>query len=309
MKELKNGIKIIGTDLGYGNCKGANTVLLSGIISYDSEPVFQGNILEYNNRYYRIGEGHKAFLADKSMDDDFYILNLAVIARELHRVGIYEAKVYLATGLPLTWVRVQRNSFRAYLLKNKEVRFKFNDKEFHIEFAGCSVYPQGYPAVVERIGEFKGTNLLADIGNGTLNVLYIQNKKPVESKSWTEKLGVNQLIIKARNAVMDNFGVKIDEGIIEQYIRFAKADISAKYEQLLRQTAIEYSNDIFTVLKSYEYDPELMKLYIIGGGGCIVKNFGSYDKDNVEIISDICATVKGYEYITYLQMRKEQSDV
>ena len=303
MRELKNGIKIIGTDLGYGNCKGANTVLPSGIISYDTEPVFQGNILEYDNKYYRLGEGHKAFLADKSMDDDFYILNLAVIARELHRVGIYEAKVYLATGLPLTWVRVQRDSFRAYLMKNKEVKFKFNDKEFHIEFAGCSVYPQGYPAVVERIGEFKGTNLLADIGNGTLNVLYIQNKKPVESKSWTEKLGVNQLIIKARNAVMDNFGVKIYEGIIEQYIRFAKADISAKYEQLLRQTAAEYTNDIFTALKSYEYDPELTKLYIIGGGGCIVKNFGSYDKENVEIISDICATVKGYEYLAYMQLR------
>lgn len=303
MRELKNGIKIIGTDLGYGNCKGANTVLPSGIISYDTEPVFQGNILEYDNKYYRLGEGHKAFLADKSMDDDFYILNLAVIARELHRVGIYEAKVYLATGLPLTWVRVQRDSFRAYLMKNKEVKFKFNDKEFHIEFAGCSVYPQGYPAVVERIGEFKGTNLLADIGNGTLNVLYIQNKKPVESKSWTEKLGVNQLIIKARNAVMDNFGVKIYEGIIEQYIRFAKADISAKYEQLLWQTAAEYTNDIFTALKSYEYDPELMKLYIIGGGGCIVKNFGSYDKENVEIISDICATVKGYEYLAYMQLR------
>lgn len=308
MRELKNGIKIIGTDLGYGNCKGANTVLPSGIISYDSEPVFQGNILEYNNKFYRVGEGHKAFIADKSLDDDFYILNLAVIARELQRVGIYEAKIYLATGLPLTWVRAQRDSFRAYLMKNKTVDFRFNDSVFHIEFAGCSVYPQGYPAVVERIGELKGTNILADIGNGTMNILYIQNKKPVESKSWTEKLGVNQLIIKARNAVMDNFGVKIDEGIIEQYIRFAKADIPEKYEQLLRQTAVEYTKNIFAALKSYEYNPELMKLYIIGGGGCIVKNFGNYDRERVEIINDICATVKGYEYITNVQMRKEQNN-
>ena len=114
---------------------------------------------------------------------------------------------------------------------------------------------------------------------------------------------MNRLIIKARNAIMDNFGIKIDEGIIEQYIRFGKDDISAKYEQLLRQTATEYTNDIFTALKSYEYDPELMKLYIIGGGGCIVKNFGSYDKENVEIISDICAAVKGYEYLAYMQLR------
>lgn len=308
MRELKNGIKIIGTDLGYGNCKGANTVLHSGIISYDTEPVFQGNILEYNNKYYRVGEGHKSFLADKSMDEDFYILNLAVIARELQRVGVYDAKVYLATGLPLTWVRTQRDSFRAYLTKNKEVQFRLNGKEFHIKFTGCSVYPQGYPAVVERIGELKGTNVLADIGNGTMNILYIQNKQPVESKSWTEKLGVNQLIIKARNAIMDNFGIKIDEGIIEQYIRFAKVDISDKYEQIFHKTAVDYTNDIFETLKSYEYDSDLMKLYIIGGGGCIIRNFGSYDKERVEIISDICATVKGYEYIAYLQMRKEQTN-
>ena len=308
MRELKNGIKIIGTDLGYGNCKGANTVLHSGIISYDTEPVLQGNILEYNNKFYRVGEGHKSFLADKSVDDDFYILNLAVIARELQRVGVYDAKVYLATGLPLTWVRTQRDSFRAYLTKNKEVQFRLNGKEFHIKFTGCSVYPQGYPAVVERIGELKGTNVLADIGNGTMNILYIQNKKPVESKSWTEKLGVNQLIIQARNAIMDNFGIKIDEGIIEQYIRFAKVDIPDKYEQILHKTAVDYTNDIFETLKSYEYDSDLMKLYIIGGGGCIVKNFGIYDKERVEIISDICATVKGYEYIAYLQMRKEQTN-
>lgn len=308
MRELKNGIKIIGTDLGYGNCKGANTVLHSGIITYDTEPVFQGNILDYNNKYYRVGEGHKSFLADKSMDDDFYILNLAVIARELQRVGVYDAKVYLATGLPLTWVRTQRDSFRAYLTKNKEVQFRLNGKEFHIKFIGCSVYPQGYPAVVERIVELKGTNVLADIGNGTMNILYIQNKQPVESKSWTEKLGVNQLIIKARNAIMDNFGIKIDEGIIEQYIRFAKVDIPDKYEQILHKTAVDYTNDIFETLKSYEYDSDLMKLYIIGGGGCIIRNFGSYDKERVEIIRDICATVKGYEYIAYLQMRKEQTN-
>ena len=116
--------------------------------------------------------------------------------RELSRIGIYEAKIYLAAGLPLTWVRTQREHFREYLMRNKTVDFKFNGSSFHIEFVGCSVYPQGYPAVVEFIKEFKGTNILADIGNGTMNILYIRNKKPIESSSWTEKLGVNQLVIK-----------------------------------------------------------------------------------------------------------------
>ena len=189
-------------------------------------------------------------------------------------------------------------------MKNKTVNFRFNNKDYHINFVGCSVYPQGYPAIVERISDFKGTNILADIGNGTMNILYILNKKPIESKLWTEKLGVNQLVIKAKNVVMDNFGVKIDESIIEQFIRFGKADIGVKYAELLHRTAVEYANDIFTALRNYEYNPELMKLYIIGGGGCIINNFAEYDANAVEIIGDICATAKGYEYLAYLQFRR-----
>ncbi len=58
--------------------------------------------------------------------------------------------------------------------------------------------------------------MLADIGNGTMNIMYINNKKPVESKCYTEKLGVNQCMIAAKNAVLDRLGIKIDEVIVEQ---------------------------------------------------------------------------------------------
>lgn len=304
MREFENGLKVIGTDLGYGNIKTANTVTPTGITVYDTEPIFQGNILEYNGRYYRFGENHKEFIADKSADEDFYILNLMAVARELQRTGTYTARVYLATGLPLTWVRAQRSSFKAYLMKNTVVDFRYNGKDFHIEFVGCSVYLQGYPAIVECIKEFKGTNILADIGNGTMNILYIQNKKPIESKSWTEKLGVNQCVIRIKNTIMDMYGVKIDESIIEQYLRFGKADVSDKYLKILYKTAVEYTTDIFAALRKYEYNSELMKLYIIGGGGCIVKNFADYDRERVIIIDDICATAKGFEQLAYSMLRE-----
>ena len=40
-----------------------------------------------------------------------------------------------------------------------------------------------------------------------------------------------------------------------------------------------------------------MRLYIVGGGGCLVKHFGQYDESRVTILDDICATAKGYEYL------------
>ena len=47
-----------------------------------------------------------------------------------------------------------------------------------------------------------------------------------------------------------------------------------------------------------------MRLYVVGGGGCLIRNFGEYDKDRVAINSDICATAKGYEYIAYTKLTK-----
>ena len=303
MRELRN-TKIIAVDHGYGNIKTANTVTPTGIKAYETEPIFTGNILEYNDIFYRIGEGHKEFIPDKAIDEEYYLLTLMAIARELNVFSIQEAEVHLAAGLPLTWIRNQREEFRSYLLQNPEVHYRFNSKEYHLRFVGCSLYPQGYPAIVNRLGDFKGTNLLADIGNGTMNILYINNKKAQESRCWTEKLGVNQCMIAAKNAVLDKFGVKIEESTVEQILRFGTADISAPYLDCISSIARQYVAELFSTLRKYEYNPDLMRLYVVGGGGCLIRNFGTYDKSRVTIIDDICATAKGYESLAYMSLKR-----
>ena len=303
MRELRN-TKIIAVDHGYGNMKTANTVTPTGIKAYETEPIFTGNILEYNGIYYRIGEGHKEFIPDKAMDEEYYLLTLMAIARELNVFSIREADVHLAAGLPLTWIRNQREAFRSYLLQNPEVHYRFNGKEYHLHFMGCSLYPQGYPAIVNHLGNFKGTNLLADIGNGTMNILYINNKKAQENRCWTEKLGVNQCMIAAKNAVLDKFGVKIEESTVEQILRFGTADISAPYLDCISSIARQYVAELFSTLRKYEYNPDLMRLYVVGGGGCLIRNFGTYDKSRVTIIDDICATAKGYESLAYMSLKR-----
>lgn len=238
------------------------------------------------------------------MDEDFYLFTLMGIACELKRAGMSEADVYIGAGLPLTWVRKQRDSFKAYMLHNERVEFRFNGKDYHIRFVGCSVFPQGYAAVVNAFGSLKGINLLADIGNGTMNVLYIVNHKPMEDRSWTEKLGVNQCMIRAKNVIMDNFGLKIEESIVEQVLRTGTADIAGKYLDCIIAVAKQYTADIFAALRKYEYDPALVRLIIVGGGGCLVRNFGEYDETRVTIIDDLCATAKGYETLASSSLRR-----
>ena len=305
MREIRN-TKIIAVDHGYGNIKTANTVTPTGITAYETEPIFTGNILDYNGTYYRIGEGHKEFIPDKAIDEDYYLLTLMAVARELNIFSIQEADVHLAAGLPLTWIRHQREEFRSYLLQNSEVSYRFNNKDYHIRFVGCSLYPQGYPAIVNRLGDLKGTNLLADIGNGTMNILYINNKKAQESRCWTEKFGVNQCLIAAKNAILDRFGVKIEEATVEQVLRFKAADISAPYLDCITAVARQYVADIFSTLRKYEYNPDLMRLYVVGGGGCLIRNFGMYDESRVTILDDICATAKGYEYLALMSLKRRE---
>lgn len=305
MREIRN-TKIIAVDHGYGNMKTANTVTPTGITAYETEPIFTGNILQYNGTYYRIGEGHKEFIPDKAMDEDYYLLTLMAVARELNVFSIQEADVHLAAGLPLTWIRNQREDFRSYLLQKSEVSYRFNNKDYHIRFVGCSLYPQGYPAIVNRLGDLKGTNLLADIGNGTMNILYINNKKAQERRCWTEKFGVNQCMIAAKNAILDRFGVKIEEATVEQVLRFKAVDISAPYLDCITSVARRYVADIFATLRKYEYNPDLMRLYIVGGGGCLIRNFGTHDESRVTILDDICATAKGYEYLALMSLKRRK---
>ena len=104
MRDL-NGVKIIAVDNGYGNTKTANTVTPTGLAVSDTEPIFSGNLLEYDGKFYRVGEGHKPFVADKAADGDTYVLTLMAVAKELNIAGIREADVHLAAGLPMTWIR------------------------------------------------------------------------------------------------------------------------------------------------------------------------------------------------------------
>ena len=304
MKRYKDFL-IVGIDHGYGNIKTANTVTPTGITKLDAAPTFTKNTLFFEESYYLIGEGHKEYLTDKWEDNDNYIFTLMGIARELNREGIISANVHLAVGLPLTWVNRQREDFRRYMLQRESVEFKYEDKLYSVRIVGCSVFPQGYAAVVPNLKDMIGLNMLADIGNGTVNIMKINNRKPITTQSYTEKMGVNQCVKAASNAMMNKLGVTVDETIIQNMIRFGKADIDSGYADVLRQAISEYADSIFALLRKYEYDPKMMRLYITGGGGKLIENFGSYEKDRVTIIGDICASAQGYEDFALVQLKKE----
>lgn len=293
---------VIGIDHGYGNMKTRNSTFKSGVKAFGGETPVAGDVLVLNGNHYTIGENHKVYISNKNEDDDYYILTLAAIARELDaRVVGTDVEVILAVGLPLHWIGQQKDDFKKYLMRNEMVEYTFCNKLYRIKICDVAVYPQGYAGIAASIKDYSGMHMLADIGNGTMNTMVIVNGKPVSDKMYTDLLGVHQCVIALRNEVQAKCGKLPDEMLIEEYLRFAVTDVSEKMMEVMRVQAEKYVATIFGRLSEYGYDPELVKLHIIGGGGCLVRNFGSYDPVRVKIIEDIRATAKGYENL-YLKL-------
>ena len=298
-----NDMYVIGIDHGYGNMKTANCCFKTGVLTYDTEPLFTGDMLVYDGKYYLISGGHKEFIPEKIRDEDYYILTLAAIAKELRKVNLTEAKVFIAAGLPLTWTSGQKNEFAAYLSRNKEVFFTYQKIDYLVSIEGVKIYPQGYAAIADFATTMSGVNLVADIGNGTMNVLYMINGRPQAGKMYTEKFGTYQCTLAVREMFMQKTHREINDAIIEEVLITGTANISAADLKIIRMNATEYVKDIFRRLREHGYDEGTMMLYITGGGGCLVKNFYKINNDRVKFVEDICAAAKGYEYMAEIQLK------
>ena len=297
-------MEIIGIDHGFGQMKTRYNTFRSGVISRDTEPAVGGDVLFYDGKYHILGEKHKMFIQNKTEDEEYYILTVAALAKEMVSRQLKDADVIIAAGLPLQWVTKHKERFRDYLLRNEKVEFGYRGKEYQVNIKGAYIYPQGFAGIATRLNDYKGINILADIGNGTMNTMIIKNGRPSLSECYTDKLGVEQCIIRMQNEFQSIGGTTAPYELMENYLWTGKTELSDKYREMMRSIAEEYAAKIVGKLREYEYNPELMKLHVMGGGICILKNFWDYGDAKVSFIEDIRATAKGYEVLALNDLRR-----
>lgn len=90
-----NNSIIVPVDTGYGNIKNSLHSFPTGISAYKTKPAFEGKILHIGDMYYRIGEGHKEYIPDKTVDEEFRLLTIAAICDECRSCGYYEGNIFL----------------------------------------------------------------------------------------------------------------------------------------------------------------------------------------------------------------------
>ena len=113
---------IIGIDHGYYAIKTRHFSFPAGIVAYTHEPYTLQNTLEYGGRFFVCGTGRQPLLRSKTANDNYYLLTLAAIAKEIRQRGeTQKCSVTLAAGLPLAGFGREKKPFRDYLLRSSQL--------------------------------------------------------------------------------------------------------------------------------------------------------------------------------------------
>ena len=146
---------IIGIDHGYYAIKTAHCSFPAGLTSYgEHEPYTRQGLLEFGGCFFVCGSGRQPIQRDKTVNDNYYLLTLAAIAKEIQQRGLPpECSVRIAAGLPLTSFGRDKPKFRDYLLRSKQpVNYKFEGVEYSITIEEVAIFPQGYAALMTETG-------------------------------------------------------------------------------------------------------------------------------------------------------------
>ena len=113
---------IIGIDHGYYAIKTAHCSFPAGLTSYgEHEPYTRQGLLEFGGCFFVCGSGRQPIQRDKTVNDNYYLLTLAAIAKEIQQRGLPpECSVRIAAGLPLTSFGRDKPKFKDYLLRSNQ---------------------------------------------------------------------------------------------------------------------------------------------------------------------------------------------
>ena len=102
---------------------------------------------------------------------------------------------------------------------------------------------------------------------------------------------------RSREGFMRQTRRELNDFIIDEVLRTGTADIPESDLNIIKAIAQAYVADIFRRLREHGYDANTMRLFVCGGGGCLIKHFYTGSLERVEFIDDICAAAKGYEFL------------
>lgn len=266
---------IIGIDHGYYAIKTRHCSFPAGLTCYGShEPYTRQSVLEVDGQFYVCGTGRQPVRCDKTENDTYYLLTLAALAQEIKMRGApNESSVKIAAGLPLTSFGRDKPKFRQYLLRSQPVLFRFEGTEYKIAVEDVALFPQGYAALLTDPDLLldEPSLLLMDIGGWTVDLMRIDNARPVAETAHSLEFGMIRCIDAVREQVRRETGLSLTDAQIEQMLAGGPCALGDSVREIVRQQGRAYTERLFALVTEAGFDLRALPTVMLGGGAGIVQ--------------------------------------
>ena len=296
--------EIIGIDHGWSYIKTLNNVFRSGVKEISTEPAFFDDVLEYKDRFYKVGTSRMEVKKNKVVTPEYYYLTLAAIAKEMKSRKKKDVHVVIAAGLPASRYGDEKKDFQKYLTRNNEVIFNYEQEKFHIWIDKAFIYPQCYPAVIDSLPMFGSKVVVVDIGSWTIDIVPVLNRKPDESGVSSIPQGIITCIRSINKECMRRFGEQIDESEITKYMIHKETMLPCDYKEVMNREFEHFIEMIFGSLREEQYSLITTPIIFVGGGAILMKNFCDRNYGHFTYLTDVKANAIGYETLAKIAISK-----
>ena len=300
----------IGIDHGYYAIKTRHFSFPAGIQEYSHDPYFLQYTQEFREKFYVCGTGRQPILRNKMENDNYYLLTLAAIAKEIkQRGGKTECSVRIAAGLPLAGFGREKKPFREYLLRSSQpVCFKFEGIAYKITIEDVKLFPQGYSAIAlhSELIQNEPSVLLMDIGGWTVDLMRLDDRIPNAATCRSMELGMIRCMDEISEQIRRSLGLSMTAAQLESVLRADASRMDEDAKKIIRQEAERYTKRLLSAIAESGLDVRAMPAVFLGGGAALLKQYVSAADGLCRpiILDDVSLNAKGYERLTEQMAQK-----
>ena len=303
-------MKIIGIDHGNSYVKTCHKSFESGLHVYQSKP--EGECVEWNDKFFVLTPNRLETQKDKTETDDFRVLTMFAIAKELQYSHDYVPgmEIGLAVGLPPEHM-IREESVKDwgsyFTSKGRTMSFKYCGKPYTVKIDKVHVYPQGYAVVFldPKLYKERITSYIVDIGGMTCDILRLNKGVMDPSLRVSLDLGVITFFNEAKSQSNTALRYIPNEGDILDYVISGKAN-KPELAKIFALAFEQYSTKVINSLRERGIDLRYDTITFCGGGSQLLKvNLEKAAQGNkgIKFIDDIKANAKGYQTIMEAKLK------
>lgn len=271
----------IGIGHGYYAIKTRHFSFPAGIVAYTHEPYTLQNTLEYGGRFFVCGTGRQPLLRSKTANDNYYLLTLAAIAKEIRQRGeTQKCSVTLAAGLPLAGFGREKKPFRDYLLRSSQladglrpVRYCFEGTPYEVTIEDVKLFPQGYSAIAihPELIQNEPSVLLMDIGGWTVDLMRLDNGVPNAATCRSLELGMIRCMDETKEQIRRDTGLSVTDAQVERVLAGKNCSMDDKARAIIQRQGRLYTERLLSAAMEAGFDLKAMPVVMLGGGAAVVK--------------------------------------